>query len=339
MEAELARRAEHALGSFIRQAWPVLEPGTAFVPGWHLDAIVEHLEAVSRGQIRNLLINLPPRHMKSLSVSVFWPVWEWVSNPRRRWLYSSYALSLSVRDSLKCRRLITSDWFQFRWGNRFSLTGDQNAKMRFDNDRMGYRIATSVGGAATGEGGDVVCVDDPHAVQETESRAVREATLLWWDQTMSTRLNDPKSGARVMVMQRLHERDLAGHVLEQGGYVHLCLPAEFEPARRCLTDIGWQDPRTADGELLWPARVGPAEIAEFRRRLGPVGYAGQFQQRPAPAEGARFHAEWFRYYKVIGSQEDKLAGTDIAESSAAPTPGAERSDAPDLVPLHTAIVR
>ena len=225
IESEMARRS---LREFVRQAWHVVEPATPYIPGWHLDAICDHLEAVSRREIRNLLINMPPRHMKSLAVSVFWPCWEWATWPERKWLFSSYAASLSIRDSLKCRRLIESPWYQANWGDRFQLTGDQNAKQRFENNKSGYRLATSVGGTATGEGGDRIVVDDPHNVNEAESDLVRRGVIDWWDQVMSTRLNDPKTGAKVIVMQRVHEADLAGHVLAQGGYEHLCLPAEYE---------------------------------------------------------------------------------------------------------------
>jgi len=151
VQAELMRRAETSLQTFVKAAWHVLEPATDFCPGWHLDAICEHLTAVSSGEIRNLLINIPPRHMKSLAVSVFWPVWEWIANPHRRWLFASYAMSLSVRDSVRCRRLIESNWFQSSWGNKFQLTSDQNTKQRFDNDKGGCRLAVSVGSAATGE--------------------------------------------------------------------------------------------------------------------------------------------------------------------------------------------
>src|SRR5437016_131595 len=178
--------AARSLLEFVRQAWPIVEPSTPLVPGWHIDAIIEHLEAVSRGQIRNLLINVPPRHMKSLLVSVFWPAWEWIRYPQRRWLYSSYGAQLSIRDSVKCRRLIESPWYQQRWGDRFALTSDQNTKGRFDNNRSGYRLSTSVGGAATGEGGDRIVCDDPHNVQEAESDSVRKATVDWWDVVMST---------------------------------------------------------------------------------------------------------------------------------------------------------
>jgi predicted phage terminase large subunit-like protein len=305
IDRELAKRK---LRHFVRLAWHVLEPDkavdgklvTTHVGGWHLDAICDHLEAVTFGQIRNLLINMPPRHMKSLAAAVFWPVWVWLHQPESRWLFSSYALSLSIRDSLKCRRLIESPWFQSRWGDRFTLTSDQNAKMRFDNDHTGYRIATSVGGYGTGEGGDYIVVDDPHNVTEKESDLIRETTLVWWDETMSTRMNDPRTGRKVIVMQRVHEKDLSGHVLAQGGYEHLCLPAEYEPGRRCVTVLGWEDPRKTEGELLWPHRIGPTEIADFKLRLGPTGYAGQFQQIPTPAGGGRFKSVWFRYFTTHG---------------------------------------
>ena len=186
-------QATRSLREFVRQAWPIIEPSTPFVPGWHIDAIIEHLEAITLGHIRNLLINVPPRHMKSLLVSVFWPAWEWIRWPERRLLYSSYAAQLSIRDSVKCRRLIESPWYQERWGDRFALTGDQNTKGRFENDRSGYRLSTSVGGAATGEGGDRIVCDDPHNVQEAESDSVRKGTLDWWDVVMSTRVNDPRT--------------------------------------------------------------------------------------------------------------------------------------------------
>src|ERR1700716_3235972 len=130
IDKELATRG---LREFIKQAWIILQPATPFVPGWHIDALCEHLEAITYGHIRNLLINIPPRHMKSLTVSVFWPVWRWLTAPATRWLFNSYAESLSIRDSLKCRRIIESVWFQQRWGQLFRLTGDQNEKRRFEN--------------------------------------------------------------------------------------------------------------------------------------------------------------------------------------------------------------
>jgi len=302
IDRELAARR---LREFVQQAWHVVEPATPFVPGWHIDAIIEHLEAVSCGQIRNLVINVPPRHMKSLLVSVFWPAWEWIRWPERRWLFSSYGAQLSIRDSVKCRRLIESPWYQCRWRAVFALSGDQNSKARFENNKTGYRLSTSVGGAATGEGGDRVVCDDPHNVQEAESDAIRKSTIDWWDTVMSTRLNDPKTAAKVIVMQRCHQLDLSGHVLEQGGWDHLCLPAEYEGVRRA-TSIGWTDPRTEDGELLWHERFGPEELADLKRGLGSYAAAGQLQQRPSPAEGGIFKRHWWKYYRVAPESFDQI---------------------------------
>src|SRR5271163_4307839 len=296
IDRELASRS---LSEFVRQAWSIVEPSTPFVPGWHIDAIIEHLEAVSRGQIRNLLINVPPRHMKSLLVSVFWPDWEWLRWPERRWLFSSYGAQLSIRDSVACRRLIESPWYQSRWADRFALTSDQNTKGRFDNNRSGYRLSTSVGGTATGEGGDRIVCDDPHNVQEAESDSVRKATLDWFDVVMSTRVNDPRSAAKVVVMQRCHQQDLSGHLLEQGGWEHLCLPAEYEDPPRVIS-IRFPDPRTQAGELLWLERFGRKEIADLKVSLGSYAAAGQLQQRPSPVEGGLIKRHWFRFWQPPG---------------------------------------
>jgi len=336
IDIELARQS---LYEFMRQAWPIVEPGVPFVDGWHLQAIAQHLEAVSAGHIRNLIINIPPRHAKSLLVAVFWPCWEWTQYPARRWLFASYANSLSIRDSLKCRRIIESPWYQARYGHVFRLTDDQNAKIKFENDHTGYRLATSVGGAVTGEGGDRVVVDDPHNMLEVESDIEREKVLTWWDEAMSTRLNDPKTGARVIVMQRLHERDLTGHALEQGGYEHLCLPAEYEPTTR-VTSLGFTDPRSEDGALLWPERVGPDEIESFKRTLGVYGYAGQMQQRPAPRGGGMFKRQWLPIVGAAPAHARRVRAWDLAGSLTGDyTVGAKVSRAPDGVFYIEDVVR
>lgn len=646
---ELTLKAEKSFAEFFKQAWAVMEPGVPYVHGWHIDAICEHLEAVSRGEIHKLLINMPPRHSKSTLVSVAFPCWEWIHRPWMKYLYSSYSGTLSIRDSVACRRLIMSPWYQANWGNVFSLTDDQNVKMRFENSRHGVRIATSVGGTTTGEGGDrivcfpyeakvltehgpmqigdiveqrrdlrvwcldddgepclreierwnknpgrplvrvhmyeggsVVCTgdhrirtkagwkeaawlssadslpafsvadicnrglvnakasgegavrlrgleydtdrlscqlatcyhfpggavgilpdnrivntrvpvadsrdvrgggvelggealcgvvrradggniprrkssvrrilaclqalgsdgigyifgtsavgkvfdaivrrvavkmshvlplvlrakeglghelmyetvertsvfpqtyadvtlvwrgfenfarnrkrqavskndsrqafdmagsrnliqslktgnvhpsivqfnvghsdstycltvrehhnfmveyvngyyinvancDDPHNVKEAESETVRQSVLDWWHQAMSTRLNDPKRGAHIVVMQRVHDQDLSGSILERGGYEHLCLPCRYE-GQKTHWRIGWQDPRTVEGELLWPERFDEKHVSELEATLGSYAAAAQLQQRPTPAEGGIFKRQWFRTY-------------------------------------------
>ncbi|MCL4836426.1 MAG: phage terminase large subunit [Thermoanaerobaculia bacterium] len=300
-----AERLSRRLRAFVDGAWPILEPSTPFKPNWHIDAICDHLEAVTAGEIRRLVINVPPRHMKSLSVAVCWPCWTWTRRPELRWVFASYAQKLSTRDSLKCRRLIESPWYQSRWGHVFQLTGDQNEKTRFENDRTGFRVATSVGGTATGEGGDIVVADDPHKADEAESDTMRESVLDWWDGTISTRLNDPDTGAFVVVMQRVHEADLVGHLLDRGGYEVLCLPAEYEPAH----PFAWpSDPRSEPGELLWPARMNRPAVDELKATLGSYRAAGQLQQRPAPVEGGILKRAWWQWYggRADGSDRGDL---------------------------------
>lgn len=273
----------------------------------------EHLEAAIRGEIRDLLINIPPRHMKSLLTSVFMPVWRWLSAPGEQFLFSSYGDALSTRDSVKSRRLIKSAWFQDRWGcpypdhdvpgferencpARFHLSDDQDAKHYYTNDRGGHRFSTSVDASTTGFGGDVLVLDDPHNVQEAESETVREATLRYVDQSWGTRGNNPRTVRKIVIMQRVHVSDAAGHLLKQGGWVHLCLPAEHEVkgysypknARPAPNPLGWKDPRTKEGELLWPERMGPPEIVKAKL-IGARAYAGQFQQQPTAAGGDMFN--------------------------------------------------
>ena len=303
--------AEKSLHEYIKQAWQVVEPKDHFLDNWHIRAIAEHLEAVSAGQIRNLLINEPPRTTKSLLVSVFWPTWEWANRPETRWLFSSYAETLSTRDSLKCRRIIEGGWYRARWGSVFRLTGDQNVKTRFENDKTGYRIATSVGGTATGEGGDIVVIDDPHNLKEIHSDAAREGVLRWFDEVMPTRVNDPKTGRFVIVMQRGHERDLSGHILSKDlGYEHLCIPMEYDGKKRS-TSLGGYDPRTEEGELLWEERFGKTEVEGLKKSLGSYSAAGQLQQSPSPAGGGILKREHWKYYKALPKLEETILSFDM----------------------------
>ena len=280
-----------SLHEFAEQAWALVDPDD-FIDGWHIQAICEHLEAVSRGEIRRLIINMPPRHMKSLSCSVFWPAWDWLHDPSRRWLFSSYAQNLSTRDAVKSRRLILSPWYrrhQAFFAPQFQMTSDQNTKMRYDNNLNGYRIATSVGGSNTGEGGDVIVIDDAHNVLDGESERKRSEVLEWWDEVMSTRLSNPKTGCIVIVMQRVHQNDLCGHLMAKDlGYEHLCLPARYEGKNRIFTSLNISDPRTKEGEPLWPEQYDDEGLKDLEENMTLYSRAGQLQQRPAPREGGLF---------------------------------------------------
>lgn len=314
LEAIRTLKAERRLRDFVKQAWPIVEPGTEYLDNWHIDALCDHLEATlvafdaqrpgsasdHRAGIRDLLVTMPPRSMKSLIISVFFPAWVWIRRPELRFLYASYARDLSSEHSQLCRMVIQSDWYQQRWGDRFQLLDDDNLKTRFSNTARGQRIATSVGASVTGFGGDFVIADDPHNVQQAESETDRYAAVRWWNKAMSTRLNNPRTGVRIVVMQRVHEDDVAGSVLQQGTYTHLNLPMEYEETDT-VTPIGWEDPRTEPGELLWPERNDAAFVAKKKVELGSYDYAAQFQQRPVPLEGGMFKRHWWRYWQPRGA--------------------------------------
>jgi predicted phage terminase large subunit-like protein len=283
--------AERSLYEFVVQAWHVVEPGKAFVPGWHIAAICEHLEAVSRGQIRNLLIMVPPGCTKTTTVCVMWPAWEWISRPETRWLFASYALPRAQDAAQLCTILLRAPWYRANWGGRFRLT--TTAETEPHNDRLGWRKCASVQSGTTGEHGDRLVIDDPHNVIDVESDAVRQETIRWHDHAWFNRVNDPARSTRVVLGQRTHHEDLIGHLQRTGDYEVLCLPEEFEADRRCATSLGWSDPRGRDGELMRPERFGPRQVEEAKRTLGSQGYAAQHQQRPYPKGGALFKREWW----------------------------------------------
>jgi predicted phage terminase large subunit-like protein len=296
---------EESLYEFLRHAWKFIDP-SPWKDGWPIEAVAEHLQAVVDGEIKRLIINIPPRMGKSSITSVALPAWTWAqrhrgptSGPGVQFLHASYANQLSLRDSVKCRRLIESPWYQKLWGQRFTLNSDQNTKSRFSNDQGGERLITSIGAAVTGEGGSIIVVDDPNAANEAFSEATIQATIDWWDGTMSTRLNDAKTGAYIVIQQRLAEDDLTGHILAKntGEWTHLCLPMRFEKDRSFVTQIGWEDPRTEEGELLWPERFGESEVKHLETVLGPFSAAGQLQQRPEPAGGGVIKREWWKLWE------------------------------------------
>lgn len=283
---KLKRAAESSLYEFTKQAWPIIEPGTEFRSSWHLETICEHLEAVTEGEIENLLINIPPGFSKSIISSVMWPTWMWIVDPSKRIMSASYGEDLAVRDAMKTRDIITSEWFQRNWPY-VQIAKGQDQKTHFVLTESGWRLATSVGGRATGLHPDIKIVDDPHSAQQAASDAERQRALDWFTGTLATR-GVSRNAKTVVIMQRLHEQDVSGLILDRFGkeYDHLCLPMRYEKAITSRpTKLGFKDPRSVEGALLWPELFPEATVTKLEAALGEYGSAGQLQQRPSPSGG------------------------------------------------------
>jgi predicted phage terminase large subunit-like protein len=325
-QGRLKEECERDLLSFVRCFWHITDPEEPLVEGWPLNAICDHLMAVTDGEITRLLMNVPPGFTKSLLTDVFWPAWEWGPQnlPHLRYLAASYTGSLTSRDNGKFRAIICSPLYRALWGDRFLLTNFQVTKVA--NNKTGWKLATSVGGVGTGERGNRVIVDDANNPWEVESETVRDSTNRWVREVMPDRLNNLKRDAIVCIQQRTHAEDCSGTLLEHGGdkWCHLMIPMEYDPLRHKATAIGWEDPRGLDihghrlshinptllkrddgtiqpgspldlsaGALAFPARFAKEEVEEQKSVKGPYGYAGQYQQQPVPRGGAIILTDWW----------------------------------------------
>ena len=291
------------LHGFIEEFWHVLEPVAPFRTGWALRAMCDHLEAVTDGHIRRLLITVPPGMMKSLLL-VFWTAWEWGPRgmPHIQVLSTSFSQANCFRDNQKLRDLVESDKFQALWP--LALRTDSNAVRKFVNTKSGFSEARPFS-KMTGGRGNRVKIDDPHDTENAESKVQREKTVRIMREAISDRMNDPSRDAIVLIMQRLHSQDCAA-VAKELGYTHLELPMEFEAARRCRTvlrpandgnpAIIFTDPREREGDLLFPERFPPATVAELKIGKGPYAWACQYQQRPGSRAGGMFQRSWFNRY-------------------------------------------
>lgn len=309
IEAEECRRS---LLHFTKRAWKVIEPAKDFHVNWHHEAICDHLEAVARGEIKRLVINIPFRSAKSTLVGVMFPTWRWIDSPSEQFISISYAEHLAIRDNLKHRRVGESPWYRERWGHVWKFAGDQNQKGRFENDKAGYRIAFGVTGSVMGEGGSCIIIDDPMDRNAANSEAERDKINTIYDEAIVTRLNDPAKSSIILIMQRLAENDLTGHVL--GGaddWTHLMIPMRYEYDRHCVTyfsDYVWEDPRRYDeggeelppdecnGVLMDPERFPLETVQKLEEILGPYGTSGQFQQNPTPAGGGIIKEDEWKWW-------------------------------------------
>jgi predicted phage terminase large subunit-like protein len=322
LKEEVARKhAERNLPAFIEQAWHVTEAGTRYIDNWHIHLIGEYMQAVNSGQIRRLIINMPPRHMKSIEATVCYPAWTWTRNPEKRFIKISYADTLSRKHNVLTRDIICSPWFRKNWGEVFALKDDVNRQNEFKNTKNGFMFSTSVGGSLTGEGGDVIIIDDPQDPDAANSEAERNSTVAFFRNKLLTRLNDPQKGAIIIIMQRLHENDLTGHILTEGlNYEHLCLPA-LAPERTIVNfPVSGKKIIREEGDMLNPKRFNKEVLDDLKRSMGSVQFAGQFQQTPVPDEGIIFKREWLnKRYRELP------AGAQIIQSWDLPFKNSEAS--------------
>lgn len=279
--------------AFTQQCFHTVDPAHDYLHNWHIDCIVEHLQAMQRGEIRRLIINMPPRSLKSISCTVAWPAWILGRNPSAQIITASYGHDLAVKHSVDTRLIIESAWYKTCFPETL-IAKDQNEKRKFQTTARGHRIATSVGGAILGEGGDYLIMDDIVKADEALSETVRVSANNWMDQAFLTRENDPKSSRALLVMQRLHEDDPAGHLKEKGGWYELILPAYFE--RRTIIEINNRRWICDEDSFLQPDRMGEDELDQKLSELGMSAFVGQYLQRPSPEGGGEFKAHWLQYY-------------------------------------------
>lgn len=312
MDRELANKGYI---HFVEAAWKHVEPAQPFVNSWHIGAICEHLEAVHNDEIDLLVINVPPSTSKSMLCSVLFDPWVWIREPQHKFIHGCYDQRLARRDSLRAKGLIESAWYKERWGDLYRLKSKGEARNTGDEyrtDKGGFRIITTPGGSVTGEHGNTHIIDDPIKPIETMGdKAITQGELLklidWHDGTMANRFVDFSKRKRVIIMQRLHEIDLAGVCVERG-YEHLCLPMEFEPEIKCFTSIGFEDPRTEEGELLCPERFDQETVDQMFNDLGgreSRNAQAQLQQSPVSIKGDIFKRGLEQYYTELPKSFDQ----------------------------------
>ncbi len=303
----LRRVYHHALRthfpSYLRKVFHTLNPGQDYIHNWHLDAISEYLDALETENIRRLIINMPPRSLKSLTTTVAWTSYLLGRAPETKIITASYSSALSIKHAMDVRALVACPWYRQLFPQMQIMPG-QNEKYKFATTRYGFRLATSVGGTLTGEGGDVIIVDDPLNPAQATSRHFRNRANHWFDHTLSSRLNDKRHGKMLVVMQRLHEEDLTGHLLGKGGWEQLCLPAIAEsPLTISIGDYVY--PMEA-GDLLQPTRESEAILHQLRMDLGSMAFSAQYLQSPVSEQGHMIRKEWLHTGDTIPGTWDSI---------------------------------
>lgn len=299
------RRLRNSITPFIRKTFETVDPKAGYKHNWHIDLISEYLEAVYLGQIENLIINIPPRSIKSIAVSVAFPAWLLGRDPSEQVINSSYAAKLSIKHSIDCRTVMESKWYRAAFPET-KFASDQNEKSKFVTTKRGHRIATSVGASAVGEGGNYLICDDPINPQEALSDTVRLTTNEWLDQTWSSRKNDQEHSKEILIMQRLHVDDPTGHLLKNGDWEHLVIPQIAESKTTITFPISGRVITRFEGDVLHEERMGKKKVEDMKRRLGTYGFAGQQQQRPVPRGGGRIKIDWFKRHRKEPEEWDEV---------------------------------
>jgi len=284
--------------SFLVRCFAELHAGQPFSPAWHAEVLAAKLQGVSQGSVKRLVVNVPPRHLKSLAASVALPAWLLGHDPALAVVNVTYAQDLSEKFARDCRAVMTSPWYRSLFSTRLASPREPLAELV--TTRGGYRMATSVGGVLTGRGADVILIDDPLKPTDAMSQSRRAAANDWFDSTVLSRLNDKAKGRIVIVMQRLHEDDLAGHVMKRGGWELVSFPAiaEDDEFFAIETPLGGPEFRRKCGEALDPAREPLETLERIRETIGEMNFAAQYQQRPGPAGGGMIKAAWFPRYSA-----------------------------------------
>ncbi len=310
IEAEICRRSFY---EFSLEAFKVLHNGSPMDENWHIeylcDVVQKEVEGVLNREIRDkhLLINVPPRSLKSELINVYLSVWLWVRDDSKKFISTSYASRLSTKHSKNSRRILESEWFREHYPD-IQITQGENTQTEYTTPSGGNRYSTSTGGAVTGTGADIIVIDDPQDPTQSRSEVKREAATDYFKETLSSRLNEPEEGLFIVIMQRLHENDLTGMLLDEepDKWIHICLPAEdsdnVKPIELRANYI--------DG-LLFPKRLSHKVLDTFKTRLGTYGYSGQMGQLPSPQDGGILKGKWFNIvdnvldadYKIVNLNE------------------------------------
>jgi len=285
------------ISAFIQKTFETINTETEYIHNWHIDLISTYLSEIYKGNIKRLIVNIPPRSLKSISISVAFPAWILGQNPSARIIVASYSEVLSLKHSTDCRLVVSSDWYKEVFPN-FQINPKQNEKYKFATTKNGYRFATSVGGSLTGEGGNYLIIDDPHNPQQIMSEKYRQKTLNWFSNTFSSRLNDKKKGVIIIVMQRLHPNDLTGYLLSKGENLwhHLSIPAIAEKNEKI--SIGGFRKCRKKGELLHSQRESKKEIERIKIEMGSYIFSAQYQQNPVSINAGMLKPKWIRRYKL-----------------------------------------